>query len=125
VRNETEEQQIKTDGIIESLSKWRSPGRGGIDCRRIETRVNPGEGVQTSEKCKSIRKLYTNLPDTQVALTGALTTSRCSQLPLEFCKVLSDSARAFSGAPESTCSYGGAFRMLQHLTFRIVKFWSC
>jgi hypothetical protein len=44
--------------------------------------------------------------------------------PLELSQVLSDSERAFSGAPESTCSYGGAFRILQDLTYRIVKFWS-
>jgi len=36
----------------------------------------------------------------------------------------SDSARAFSDAPESTCSSGGAFRTLRDLTIRIVKFWS-
>ena len=53
-----------------------------------------------------------------------LGTSRCSQTPLELSKVLSDFARAFSGAHESTCSYGGAFRMLRDLTYRIVKFWS-
>ena len=41
-----------------------------------------------------------------------LITSRCSQTPLELSKVLSDSPRAFSGVPESTCSYGGAFSML-------------
>jgi len=40
-------------------------------------------------------------------------TSRYSQPPLELCNVLSDSARAFSDAPESICSYGGTFRMLQ------------
>ena len=50
--------------------------------------------------------------------------SRCSQARLELSKVLSDSTRAFSCAPESTCSNGGAFRMLQDLTYRIVKFWS-
>jgi len=53
-----------------------------------------------------------------------VSTSRCSQAPLELCKVLSDSARAFSGAPESTCRYGDAFRTLRDLTIRIVKFWS-
>ena len=53
-----------------------------------------------------------------------LTTSRCSQTLLELSKVLSDSARVFTGAPESTCSYGGAFRMLRDLTCRIVNFWS-
>jgi len=45
-----------------------------------------------------------------------LSTSRRSQTPLELSKVLSDSARAFPGAAESTCSYGGAFRML-HLGY--------
>jgi len=53
-----------------------------------------------------------------------LSTSRCSQAPLELSKVLSYSARVFSGAPETTCTNGGAFRMLQWLTYRIVKFWS-
>jgi len=38
--------------------------------------------------------------------------------------MLADSARAVSGAPESTCSNAGAFRMLQDMTYRIVKFWS-
>jgi len=54
-----------------------------------------------------------------------LSTSWCSRPPLELWNVLSDSARAFSCAPESTCSDGSAFRMLQNLTIRIVKFWSC
>jgi len=53
-----------------------------------------------------------------------LSTSRCSQTLLELSKVLSDSARACSGALESTCSYGGAFSILQDLTHRKVKFWS-
>jgi hypothetical protein len=54
-----------------------------------------------------------------------LSTSRCSQPHLELCKMLSDSARAFSRASESTSSAGGAFRMLRDLTIMIVKFWSC
>jgi len=49
-------------------------------------------------------------------------TFRLSQTPLELSTVLSDSAKAFSGAPESICSYGGAFKMLRYLTYRIVKF---
>jgi len=52
------------------------------------------------------------------------TTFRCSQALLKLSYVLSDSSRRFSGALESTCSYGGAFRMLQHMTYCIVKFWS-
>jgi len=54
-----------------------------------------------------------------------LSTSRCSQPPLELCKVLSDSARAFSDAPESTCSDEGALRMLRDLMIRIIKIWLC
>jgi len=53
-----------------------------------------------------------------------LSTSRYSQTLLEISKVLSDSARAFWGVSESTSRYGGAFRMLGNLTYRIVKFWS-
>jgi len=53
-----------------------------------------------------------------------LSTSRCSQTPLELSKGFSDSARAFSGAPESTCSCGGAFKMLQDFTYRRLWFWS-
>ena len=44
--------------------------------------------------------------------------------PLELSTVLLDSARAFSCAPESTCSYGCAFRTLQYWTYEIVIFWS-
>jgi len=51
------------------------------------------------------------------------TTSKYSQTPLELRKVLLHSARAFSGVPESTCSYGGGFRVPQDLTYRIVTFW--
>jgi len=61
------------------------------------------------------------LPQTSPVLP---TDSRCSQAPLELSKVLSDSARAFSGAPESTSSYGGAFRTPRDVTYRIGKFWS-
>jgi len=46
-----------------------------------------------------------------------LSTSRCFQTPLEPIKVLSDSPRAVSSPPGSTCSYRGAFRMLQDLTY--------
>jgi len=51
-----------------------------------------------------------------------LSSCRCSQAPLELSKVLADSARAFSGAPESTWRYGGGFWMVWYLTSRIVKF---
>jgi len=50
------------------------------------------------------------------------TTSGYSHAPLELCNVLSDSARAFTDAPESTSSYGGAFRMLRDLKYTIVRF---
>jgi hypothetical protein len=54
-----------------------------------------------------------------------LSTSGYSQRSQELCKVLSDCARAFSHARESTCSDGGAFRMLRDFIMRIVKFWNC
>jgi len=61
----------------------------------------------------------------QVTSSVVLIRSRCSQTFLELSKVLSDSASAYAATPESTCSDGGAFRMLRYLTDRIVKFWSC
>jgi hypothetical protein len=69
---------------------------------------------------------HTQTSQTLLQTSPALpSNSRCSQAPLELHKVLSDSARVVSGAPESTCSYGGAFRMPRDVTYRIVKFWSC
>jgi len=53
-----------------------------------------------------------------------LNLSRRSHPPLELSKILSDSARAFPCAPESTYSDKGTLRMEQDLTYRIVKFWS-
>jgi hypothetical protein len=44
--------------------------------------------------------------------------------PVELSSVRSESTGAFLGASEITCSYWGAFRMLQNVTCRIVKFWS-
>jgi len=38
--------------------------------------------------------------------------------------VLSDSAKTYSDAPESTCSYEDALRILQYLTYMMVNFWS-
>jgi len=67
----------------------------------------------------------TQLSKTLGATTPVLIrTSRCSQTLLELSKTLSDSAREFSGAPGSSCSYGGAFRMLWNLSYRRVKLWS-
>jgi len=72
-------------------------------------------------KCKSVLKRHANLPDTPVDLTSVLSTSRCSQAPLELTNVLSDSASAFSSAPESSCGDGGAFWMLGYLAYWMVK----
>jgi len=57
-------------------------------------------------------KLHANLPDTQVVLTSVSRYFQMLPGSQELFNVLSDSARALSGTPESTCSYGGAFRML-------------
>jgi hypothetical protein len=68
---------------------------------------------------------YTQTSETLGATSPVLlSTSRCSQATLELSKVISDSAKAFSGVPESTCSDGGTFRMLRYLTIRRVKFWN-
>jgi hypothetical protein len=72
--------------------------------------------IVTSVKCNLVRKLYANLPDTPVALASASKYFQMLATPLELCKVLSDCARAFSRAPESTCRDGGAFRMLPDFT---------
>jgi hypothetical protein len=64
------------------------------------------QSIETSAKCKSVEKVHTYLPDTLVALTS---TSKYFQMlpdPPGAVQVLSDSARAFSGAPESTCMLG-------------------
>jgi len=53
-----------------------------------------------------------------------LSTSRCSQAPLQLGKVFSEFARTFSGAHKRTWSDGGAFKMLSELTCRTVKFLS-
>jgi len=80
-------------------------------------------GAVTSANCKSVSKPHAILTDPQVDLTSAPKFFQMLPGPLELIKVLSDSSRAFSGAPESTWSYGGALRMLRDLTYRIVKFW--
>jgi hypothetical protein len=77
---------------------------------------------QNVNQSGSHRQTSQTLRQTSLVLQS---NSRLYQAPLELSKVLSDSARAISGAFESTCSYEGAFRMLQDLTCRIVKFWSC
>ena len=83
-----------------------------LQCLTNEQNVNrSGSNTQSSQTLRA----------TPPTLLG---TSTCSQTPLELCNVLSDSARAFPGSPESTCSYGAAFTMLRDLAYRNVKFWS-
>ena len=77
----------------------------------------------TSAKCTSALKQDAILSDTPGDLTSASKYFLMLQTPVELSKVLSDSAWAFSGAPECTFSYGAAFRMLQDLTYTIVEFW--
>jgi len=80
--------------------------------------------MATSAICELVRKQRRFLPDTLGHLTSASIYMSMLQTPMELSTVLSDSAKAFSGALESTCSYGGTFRMLWDLTYKIVKFWS-
>ena len=81
--------------------------------------------ISALAKCKSVRKPHTNLPDTPADLTGALKWFQMFPGPPWTKQSVLSHARAFSGALESTGSYGGAFRMLQDLTYTIVKLWSC
>jgi len=91
------------------FSLWKTPGVSEGLGRVHQQNVNrSGSHTQTSQ---TFRQTSLLLPS----------NSRCSQAPLKLSKVLSDSARPFSGAPESTCSNGGAFRMLLDLTYRTVK----
>jgi len=78
--------------------------------------------LSPSAKCNSVGKLFATLLVTPVAITCALSTSRCFQPPLELCKLLLNSARASSHAPESTCTDGEVFRTLRYVTTTIVKF---
>jgi hypothetical protein len=78
----------------------------------------------TSARCKSVQKQHSSSQTLQATSPVLPISSTWYQTPLELSKVLSDCARAFSDAPESTCSYWGAFRMIQDLTYRIVKLWS-
>jgi hypothetical protein len=80
------------------------------------------EHQQNVNRSRSNMETSQTLRHTSMVLPS---NSRFFQAPRELCKVLGDSARAFSGAPETTCSYEGAFRMLRDLTYRIVLFWSC
>jgi hypothetical protein len=66
--------------------------------------------VQTTLHQQNVNRSGSHTQTSQTLRSTApvlLSTSRCSQAPLELSKVLSDSTRAFSGAPS-----------------RIVKFWS-
>ena len=101
-----------------------------LKCRGFCDKTGPIPTVWVFHVVKHQQNVNRSGSNTQSSQTLRVTspvlpsTSRCFQTPLELSNVLSDSARAFSGAPESTCSYGGAFRKLRDLTYRIVKFQS-
>jgi len=98
---------ISSCKCMSKLARSRSPS-GSLHQHNLD---RSGSHTQTSQTIRATSLLL-------------LSTSRCFQTRLELSKVLSHSARAFSGASESTCSYGDAFRMLHDLTYRMVKFWS-
>jgi len=85
---------------------------------------HPGDRVKTHQQNVNWSGSHTDTSQTlQFTLSVLLSTSSCPQTPLDVSNVPSDSAWAFSCAPENTYSYGGAFKMLQHLTYRIAKVW--
>jgi hypothetical protein len=65
-----------------------------------------------------VRKPHANLPDTPVDLPFAPKSVHMLPGPPRARQRAPRLCRAFSGAPESTCSYGGGFRMLRYLTYR-------
>jgi len=90
------------------------------------TRLGQAAANSLQQNVKQYRIDRHTLQTLWLCVLVLLSISRCLQAPLEFSKVLSDAKRAFSGVPESSCSYRGVFRMLWYLTYRIVKFWcSC
>jgi len=94
--------------VISHQQKTFPSGRNGsvrVDALRQSRQRHPGGGLLRARRQYHV--------------------SRCtSPSDRSFAVSSSDSARAFSDAPESTCSYGGVFRTLRELTIRIVKFWS-
>jgi len=94
--------------VVNHQQKTFPSGRNGsvrVDALRPSRQRHPGGGLLRARR-QYHASCCTSPPDRSFAVAS------------------SDSARAFSDAPERTCSYGGAFRTLQDLTIRIVKFWS-
>jgi len=91
-------------------------------CRWRRCQGGSGDGIKTSTKCEKcsehqqdVNRSGSHIQTSQTLSSTTpvlLDSSRCSQVPLELSKRLSDSTRISSGAPESTGSYGGAFRIL-------------
>jgi len=80
--------------------------------------------IPPSPKCKSVWKLHAILQNTFLYLTSAskyyqmlLGPSGAKQSAPRFCK-------SILRCSSSTWSFGGAFRMLKYLTYRMIKFWS-
>jgi len=97
----------------------------GIVPHRLQSEGNTKSAYyqfhQQDVKCyKSYIEIALILLSTLLVL---LSNSRHSQAPLNICNELSDAASAFSGAPESACSYEGGFKILLYLTYSKVKFW--
>ena len=80
--------------------------------QRQENSAGTWNVLPSSAKWNSVRKSYANLQDTPVPLTTSSKYLQMLPAPLELCKVLSYSARAFPWAPKTTWSDGGVFRML-------------
>jgi len=78
-------------------------------CQSTSKFLDWNQHQQNVNRAGSHTRTSQTLPQTSPVLPS---NSGRSQAPLEVSKVLSDSARAFSGAPESTCSVTGVLRCL-------------
>jgi len=99
-------------GLTTAMEAYKVSEFTPFQARQHQQNVNrSGSNTQYSQTLRSASPVF-------------LSTSRFSQTPLELSNVHSYSARAFTGAPESTHSWGSAFMMLPDLSYRIVKVWS-
>ena len=114
------ERHYRLEGM--AASEWTCSGRAVID-NPVADYFAPGTNTTRSVAYRPPITVWPLLPTMSVSHCKR-SLCRCGPLwPYIGMGSLGTSAKCKSGAPESTCSYGGAFRMLPDLTIRIVKFW--
>jgi len=103
--------------MIENVMKGAVPDWKAREQERDKAARLDGGGLEHQQNVKQSGSHMQASQTLRSTSPVFLSNSRRYQALLELSKVLSDAARTFSGAPESTCSYGGAFKMLHYLTY--------